>query len=441
MGERPGDSREWAFAGMTCLVEQARFARDNAAMSSHAPDSRYAWMRLCVTLALMTIGSGAMYVVAVVLPAVQAEFKVDRADAALPYTLLMVGFGLGGIAMGKLADRFGVMVVVLIGAAGMGGGFVAAGLSGNLLGFALAHGVLLGAFGSAATFAPLLADASLWFVRRRGIAVAICASGNYVAGAVWPPIVQHFVDAVGWRQTYIGLGIVSALTLALLAMFMRARPPALTTPVATRSGPVPSTRPFGLTLNQAQVLLCVAGVSCCVAMAMPQVHIVAYCGDLGYGSVRGAQMLSLMLACGIVSRIVSGLICDRIGGVRTLLLGSALQGVALLLFLPFDGLVSLYLVSALFGLFQGGIVPSYAIIVREHFPTAEAGARLGTVLMATLFGMALGGWMSGKVFDLTGSYQAAFVNGIAWNLLNVSIALFLLWRIGGLGRSARLQLR
>jgi MFS family permease len=410
-------------------------------MISHAPDSRYAWMRLGITLALMTVGSGAMYVIAVVLPAVQAEFKVDRADAALPYTLLMVGFGLGGIAMGKLADRFGVMRVILIGAAGLGSGFVAAGLSSSLLGFALAHGVLLGAFGSATTFAPLLADASLWFVRRRGIAVAICASGNYVAGAVWPPIVQHFVEAVGWRQTYIGLGIVCAVTLGLLAIFMRARPPAVAVPVARGSGPSPSNRPFGLSLNQAQVLLCVAGVACCVAMAMPQVHIVAYCGDLGYGSARGAQMLSLMLACGIVSRLVSGLICDRIGGVRTLLLGSVLQGLALLLFLPFDGLVSLYVVSALFGLFQGGIVPSYAIIVREHFPPAEAGARVGAVLMATLFGMALGGWMSGKVYDLTGSYQAAFVNGIAWNLLNMTIAVFLLWRIGGLGRSPRLQPR
>jgi MFS family permease len=192
----------------------------------------------------------------------------------------------------------------------------------------------------------------------------------------------------------------------------------------------------------AQLMLCVAGVACCVAMAMPQVHIVAYCGDLGYGAARGAQMLSLMLACGIVSRLVSGLICDRIGGVRTLVLGSLLQGTALLLFLPFDGLVSLYVVSALFGLFQGGIVPSYAIIVREHFPPAEAGARVGTVLMATLFGMALGGWMSGKVFDLTGSYHAAFVNGIAWNLLNLSIALVLLRRTGGLrARSALLAAR
>jgi MFS family permease len=186
-------------------------------------------------------------------------------------------------------------------------------------------------------------------------------------------------------------------------------------------------RPFGLPINVALVLLIVAGVACCVAMAMPQVHIVAYCTDLGYGPVRGAQMMSLMLGFGIVSRLLSGAICDRIGGLRTLMLGSVLQGLALLLFLPFDGLVSLYVISILFGLFQGGIVPSYAIIVREHFPTANVGVRVSLVLTATMVGMALGGWMSGKIFDLTGSYDAAFVNGIAWNLLNLTIA-FTLWR-------------
>ena len=393
------------------------------------PDSRTAWTRLAVTLVLMTIGSGAMYIMAVVLPTVQTEFGVARADAAFPYTLMMIGFGLGGIAMGRLADRHGVFKVLLLGAGGLGAGFVAAGLSGSLMTFALAHGLLIGALGSSATFAPLVADTSLWFVRRRGIAVAICASGNYVAGAVWPPIVQHFVATQGWRVTYIALGVFCVVTIPLLALLMRPRPPAAVAAPARHAGAVqPSNRPFGLSLNHAQALLCVAGVACCVAMAMPQVHIVAYCGDRGYGAARGAEMLSLMLACGIVSRIASGLICDRIGGLRTLLLGSVLQGVALLLFLPFDGLVSLYVVSALFGLFQGGIVPSYAIIVREHFPPAEAGARVGTVLMATLFGMALGGWMSGKVFDLTGSYHAAFLNGLAFNALNLSIAGFLLFK-------------
>jgi MFS family permease len=393
----------------------------------HTADSRYAWKRLMITLALMTIGSGAMWVIPVVLPSVQADFGVARADASLPYTAMMIGFGIGGIWMGRLADRHGVMRPTMVGAGGIAAGFIAAGLTGGIWTFSLAHGVLLGFFGASAMFAPLVADTSLWFVKRRGIAVGICASGNYLAGAVWPPIVQRLVEAYGWRNTYIGLGVFCAVTLPLLALALRPRPPAAAAaPAQAVRGATPSTRPFGLSMNQAQVLLCIAATACCVAMAMPQVHIVAYCGDLGYGVARGAEMLALMLACGIVSRLVSGAICDRIGGLRTLLLGSFLQGVALLLYIPFDSLVSLYIVSALFGLFQGGIVPSYAIIVREHFPAAEAGARVGTVIMFTLFGMALGGWMSGKVFDLTGSYHAAFINGIGWNLLNLSVALFLL---------------
>ncbi len=399
------------------------------AQPAHAVDSRYAMMRLAVTLLLMTIGSCGMYVVAVTLPAIQAEFGVARADASLPYTALMIGFGVGGVLMGRLADKHGVMPVLLLGAASLGLGFVLCGLSSGIVGFTLIHGVLIGLLGSATSFAPLVADTSLWFVKRRGMAVAVCASGNYVAGAIWPPIVQHFVETVGWRQTYIGLGVFCGLTMAALALLMRPRPPVSQVLPAPGQKVVPSDRPFGLSMNQAQGLLCVAGVACCVAMSMPQVHIVAYCGDLGYGAARGAEMLSLMLACGIVSRLVSGAICDRIGGIRTLLLGSVLQGLALLLFIPFDGLVSLYVISAMFGLFQGGIVPAYAIIVREHFPAAEAGARVGTVLMCTLLGMALGGWMSGKVFDLTGSYHAAFINGIAFNVLNGVIAFALLRRV------------
>jgi MFS family permease len=396
----------------------------------HGVDSRYAWGRLGAVLALMTIGSSPMYVISVVLPVVQADFGVARAGASLPYTLLMVGFGLGGIAFGRLADRRGLVPVVLLGTAGLAGGYLLAAASPSLWLFALANGLLLGALGSAATFAPLVADASAWFVRRRGIAVAIAASGNYLSGTLWPPIVQPLVDHYGWRPTYAALGLFCALTLPLLALRMRARAPAGPAPAAAGRAPkvTPSERPFGLSLGQAQFVLCTAGVACCVAMAMPQVHIVAYCGDLGYGAARGAEMLSLMLAFGIASRLISGAICDRIGGLRTLLLGSVLQGVALLLFIPFDGLVSLYVISALFGLFQGGIVPSYAVIVREHFPPAAAAARIGTVLMATLLGMALGGWMSGKVFDLTGSYEAAFVNGVAWNALNRALASWLLWR-------------
>ena len=400
-----------------------------AGSPAHQADSRHAWWRLFATLLLMTIGSAGMYVVSVMLPAVQAEFGVSRAEASLPYTLLMIGFGVGCVLMGKLADRFGIVPVILTGALSLGLGFAACGWVGSITGYALVQGILVGLFGSSTTFVPLIADTSLWFVKRRGIAVAVCASGNYLAGAVWPPVVQHFVESVGWRHTYIGLGLFTAVSMVLLAGAMRAKSPAATQAALKAGGPVPSSRPFGLSLGQAQGLLCLAGTACCVAMAMPQVHIVAYCGDLGFGAARGAEMLSLMLACGIASRLISGAICDHIGGVRTLLLGSFLQGLALLMFIPFNSLMSLYVVSAMFGLFQGGIVPSYAIIVREHFPPAEAGARVGTVIMCTLFGMALGGWMSGKVFDLTGSYHAAFINGALWNALNLSIALFLLWRV------------
>ncbi|MEO8123075.1 MAG: MFS transporter, partial [Burkholderiales bacterium] len=311
----------------------------------HLPDSRYAWRRLAITLALMTIGSAAMYVVSVVLPAVQADFGVSRADASLPYTMMMIGFGVGGVLMGRLADRFGVMVPLLIGAVGLGVGFTVAALAPNIMAFSLAHGVLLGLVGSSATFVPLIADTSLWFVRRRGIAVAICASGNYLAGAVWPPIVQHFVADIGWRQTYFWLAAFSFVSLSLLALLMRPRPPIaaavatpLPTPLSMQSGAAASfaaadarslpNLPFGLPPKHALALLCVAGLACCVAMAMPQVHIVAYCGDLGYGAARGAEMLSLMLGAGIISRLVSGVICDRIGGLRTLVLGSMLQGIA-----------------------------------------------------------------------------------------------------------------
>ena len=401
-------------------------------------ESVYAWGRLAVSLLLMTIGGSGMYSITVVLPRIQADFAVARGDASLPYTLTMIGFGVGGIFMGRLADRFGVMAPVLIGACGLGLGFIAAGLAPNLALFCLAQGLFVGLLGTSATFAPLVADTSQWFDRRRGIALAICMSGNYVAGAVWPPVMQHFIDTVGWRQTYVGVGIFCVVSMLPLALVLRRRPPPQA-PLPVAASPAAgvakgSSRPLGLHPNTMLALLCVAGVSCCVAMSMPQVHIVAYCGDLGFGAARGAEMLSLMLALGVVSRLVSGWISDRIGGLRTLLLGSVLQGVALLLFLPFKGLVSLYVVAGLFGFFQGGIVPAYALIVREYFSPEEAGARTGTVLMATLLGMALGGWMSGAVFDLTGSYQAAFLNGIAWNLLNMGIVAYLLWRARGLAQ-------
>ena len=409
--------------------------------SASSIESPYAWTRLFVSLLLMTIGGSGVYTVSVVLPRIQAEFGVARGDASLPYTAAMIGFGLGGVFMGRLADRFGVIVPVLIGAAGLGSGFIAAGISGSLWQFSIAQGVLMGFLGSAATFAPLAADTSKWFSRHRGIAVAICMSGNYLAGAVWSQVLRYYFDAVGWRETYFGMGIFCLATMIPLAFVLRRATPVQpdAAPVASApavySGPDKS-RPLGLSPNVLLALLCVAGISCCLAMSMPQVHIVAYCGDLGFGAARGAEMLSLMLGMGIVSRLVSGWISDHIGGLKTLLLGSVLQGVALLMFLFTDGLASLYIVAGMFGLFQGGIVPSYALIIREYFSPNVVGARVGTVLMCTLLGMALGGWMCGAIFDLTGSYRAAFLNGTAWNMLNVAIVVFLLWRARGGNRPA-----
>ena len=304
--------------------------------------------------------------------------------------------------------------------------------------FGILHGVMIALLGASATFSPLAADTTQWFTRNRGIAVAICLSGNYLAGVVWPPILQHLIAANGWRQAYVWLGIFCTLSMLPLALVLRRPLPTVPAPSAATFVPVSRTerftgrsnplRPLGLAPAMLQLLLTVAGVACCVAMSMPQVHIVAYCTDLGFGAARGAEMLSLMMGFGIASRLLSGWISDHIGGLHTLLLGSILQGVALLLFLPFDGLVPLYVVSAMFGLFQGGIVPSYALVVREYFAPKEAGTRVGTVLMATMLGMALGGWLSGAIFDWTGSYQAAFVNGLAWNLLNIGIVVFLIRR-------------
>jgi MFS family permease len=401
----------------------------NEQKNNNGVDSTYAWKRLVLALIVSTIGGVGMWSVVVALPAVQAEFGVPRADASLPYTLTMLGFGVGGIVLGRLSDRFGILPPVLIGIFCLAFGYAAAASASTLWQYSLAHGLLIG-FGSSATFAPLLADTSHWFVRRRGIAVAIIASGNYLAGTLWPSVVQHFIETNGWRQTLFGISIFCAVTMLPLVLALRRRAPMEHDDAAstcTRNTAMRS-RPLGLPPQALQNLLIVAGVCCCVAMSMPQVHLVAYCGDLGYGAARGAQMLSLLLGCGIVSRLVFGWISDRIGGLRTLLIGSGMQCFALLLFLPFDGLASLFVISALFGLFQGGIVPSYAMIIREYFSPKEAGARIGIVLTATMVGMALGGWMSGVIFDLTGSYRVAFMNGIAFNLVNMAIAMMLLGR-------------
>ncbi len=405
-------------------------------MAVHADiESPYAWRRLCASFLLMTLGGSGMYVVTVALPVLQKEFGTTRADASIPWLLTTLGFGFGGILVGRISDRFGILLPSISGALFLGLGFILAAQTQSLWQFAAIQGLVIAMLGSAASFGPLVADVSHWFSKRRGIAMAICVSGNFAAGALWPPVVQHFFDSIGWRATFTGLGVVCMALMLPLAMMLRRRSPVGESLPATARGDQ-TLRPLGFSPATLQAILCVAGLCCCIAMAMPQVHIVAYCGDLGYGAARGAQMLSLMLAAGLASRILSGWLSDTIGGLRTLLLGSVLQCFALVLFVPFDGLGSLYALSILFGLFQGGIVPAYTLIVREYFSPMDAGRRTGVVLLAALFGMGVGGWLGGWIFDFTGSYRNAFAFGVAANIVNIAIVGWLILRDRGTGRIA-----
>ena len=407
-------------------VEVATVHRPSDHQDSHhfTPDSRLAWVRLALALAIGSIGAVGMWSVVVVLPVVQAEFGATRGDASLAFTLTMLGFGLGGVATGRITDRFGIVAAMALSIAFLGASYVLAGLSTTLWQFIAVY-FLIG-LGTSATFAPLMAEVSHWFERYRGLAVTIVASGNYVAGTIWPPLITWGIQSAGWRATHIALGIFSALAMTLLLLVLRAQIGGAE--VRDHANAPPPRIDLNLSTNALTALLCVASIACCVAMAMPQVHIVAYCGDLGYGRVHGAEMLSLMMAFGIVSRIGSGYLADKIGGIPTLLIGSVAQGFALLFYLFFDSLASLYVISAMFGLFQGGIVPSYAIIVRESMPAREAATRVGIVILASVVGMSFGGWVSGVIFDATGSYAAAFMNGLGWNALNVTIMVALLIR-------------
>ncbi len=393
-------------------------------VATFIPDSRRAWLRLVVAVVIGSLGSVGMWSVVVALPVVQTDFGATRGTASLAFTMVMLGFGLGQVVTGKISDRYGIVAAIGAGIGILGLGYVGAGYAPSIWAFILLHFAI--GLSSAATFGPLMAEASHWFERYRGLAVAIAASGNYVGGTVWPPLVNFGMQSVGWRTTHVAIGIFTAVSMLLALMVLRVLMGA-----ATRRSHVNAAPPrvdLKLSTNALTAILSLASISCCVAMSMPQVHIVAYCGDLGYGVARGAEMLSLMLGFGIISRIGSGFLADRIGGIRTLLIGSIAQGAALLFYLFFDSLTSLYIISAMFGLFQGGIVPSYAIIVREAMPASEAATRIGIVIFASVFGMSFGGWISGVIFDATGSYAAAFANGLAWNLLNVSIILLLMMR-------------
>jgi MFS family permease len=391
----------------------------------YGPDGPYAYIRLGVSLLIATLVGVGMWAVIVVLPPAQLDFGVDRSSASLPYTVMMCSLAFSTIALGRMSDRFGIVPPLLISAVTLGAGFVLAGYAPNLGLFTAAH--LLIGFGAGSGFGPMMADISHWFVKRRGLAVVVVASGNYLAGTIWPLLMSLTIPLIGWRATYAGLGVIVAAAVLPLTLAMRRRPAAAVYAQAEAATEA-ARADVGVSPRLVLILLLVAGFSCCVAMSMPQVHLVAYCGDLGYGVARGAQMLALMMALGIISRIGSGFVADMIGGTATLLIGSIMQGVALLLYLFFNGLESLFIVSGIFGLFQGGIVPMYAVICRELLPPRRAGAAIGLAVSATIFGMAFGGYFSGVIFDLTSSYRMAFLNGVLWNAFNLAIVSWLFWR-------------
>jgi MFS family permease len=402
-----------------------QFSSLPASASRYAPDGGYAFARLALSLMIATLIGVGMWAIIVVLPEAQRDFGVDRAAASLPYTVMMCALAFSTIALGRMTDRHGIVPPLVISALALGLGFVLAGYAPNLAVFTGAHALI--GVGAGTGFGPMMADISHWFMRRRGFAVVVVASGNYLAGTIWPFLMSLTMPLIGWRGTYAGIGLIVVVTLLPLALAMRRRPPAAALDEAEAATEA-ARADVGLSPRLLLVLLSLAGFACCVAMSMPQVHLVAYCGDLGYGVARGAQMLSLMMALGIVSRIGSGFVADAIGATATLLIGSFMQGAALLLYLYFDGLESLFVVSGIFGLFQGGIVPMYAVICRELLPPRRAGAAIGLVVSATIFGMAFGGYLSGLIFDHTGSYRMAFLNGVLWNAFNFAIVAWLFWR-------------
>ena len=383
---------------------------------------------MLISLLLATIGNVGLWSVIAIMPAVQAEFGIDRAAVSLLFSMTMIGFAAGNFLLGWLVDKRGVMHVILFSGIVVSGSYALSAYATSVVSLAALQ--LLIGFGGGASFGPLLADISQWFLRRRGLAVAIVASGNYLSGAIWPMALSGVLENDGWRQVHLWLAVIAALVMVPLAFGLRRRLPEAASQAAAALAQDAAAR-TSLSPRALQWILALAGVGCCVAMSMPQVHLVALCVDYGFGTAVGTQMLSLMLLGGVVSRLCSGLLVDWMGAVKTVLLGSILQCLALALYLPSSTLPSLFIVSMIFGLSQGGIVPGYALIIREYLPPKEAGARVGLVMMATIFGMAFGGYVSGEIFDLTGSYQAAFLHGILWNILNILLLLFVLWRAMG----------
>tara|TARA_Y100001960_G_C14715477_1_gene849373 strand:+ start:60 stop:1271 length:1212 start_codon:yes stop_codon:yes gene_type:complete len=387
-------------------------------------DSTRSWFRAFLLFILAVIGTVGMWSVVVFIPEIENEFKVDRGTSSLLYAATMIGFGFGTVIIGKIFDKHGIKKPIVIASISLIISYYLYSISiyfWNLLFLQAFMG-----FAAAAFFGPAMADITNFFNNRRGLALSIVASANYVAGASWPLVISFALNFVDWRTTHFWISIFCLVSMLPILGFLKNYKN-----IQNEEANIMSSKDepsIKLSNNQLQIILMFAGVCCCVAMSMPQVHMVALCVDNGFGLQVGTEILAVMLYSGMISRIVFGFLSDKIGPLPTILLGSFLQMVSLVFFLPFNSQLSLYMVSLMFGLSQGGIVPAYAIIIRKYLPLQQAGVRVGLVLGATIVGMALGGWISGEIFDLTQSYYLAFVNGILWNLLNILAIIYVIFK-------------
>ena len=391
-------------------------------------ETPYGWTVVAASMALVAMAFGNNYLVVVALKPIAEEFGWPRSIPSLAYSLTLFGAGVGGIAMGWLVDRIGMFRPALLGAVMVALGALVAGQAQGVWTLLLAHGLFFGLLGNSTVLSPLLTNTMRWFDRRRGIAVSLVASGQSLAGFAWPPAFRWGIEHYGWRWTMFAYGVVALSVMLPVAFALRRPPPRPAAGRPHRGAMDAAGRVLGLPSEVVLALLFLAIIGCCVAMAMPMVHIVAYCTDLGFAAARGAEMLSLLLGSAVVSRLIFGGIADRIGALPTLLISSGLQALALVLYAWIDTLVGLYLLSAAFGFVFGGILPSYALAVRELFPESQAGWRVGVVYLGGTIGMAAGGWLGGFIFDLTGAYHAAFLTGFAFNLSNLVIVGALVWR-------------
>ena len=388
-------------------------------------DSKEAWLRLIIIFTMSVIGTAGMWSVVIIMPSIQNEFSLDRAASTYPYVATMFGYGIGNVIIGRLLDKIGIRKPIIFALTLLVASYLLSVLATNVFWLSIIQFFL--GFSAAAFFGPMMADISKYFYTRKGLAVSLVASGQHLCGAIWPFLIKDYLVEGEWKSAHFFIAFVCSTCIPILVFFLSDKK------IKSRDIPknfekqdnVNTSVKLSISNKQIQILLMFAGVFCCVAMSVPQVHIVPLCIDFGYGLAVGTEILSFMLFAAVTSRILFGFLSDRIGPIQTLILGSSLQAISLSMFLPFNSQLSLYIIAVFFGLSQGGIVPIYAVIISKFLPANEVAERVGFLIFATIIGMSLGGWVSGEIFDYTNSYKLAFLNGIFWNIINVSIMVYL----------------